>query len=129
MASNRPEDDLPAEFRKLGQNLKDAVAAAWHSEEAQKLQREIRSGLAALEQGLRGAAADLSHGPTGQRLKSEAADLGERVRSGQVEERVRADLLSALQTLNTQLERFASRQAAGGEAPPGKTAPGEPPSE
>ena len=94
MTSNPPppESELSEEFRRLGENLKQAATAAWQSEEAQKFRQELQTGLRALESGLRDAAAS----PTGQRIKTEAEEIPARVRSGQVENQLRNDLLAAL---------------------------------
>jgi len=93
----------------LGQNLGSALRAAWESDEGQQLRRELSTGLSALERSLRSAAADLSAGETGQRLKGEVEDFGQRVRSGQVESQLRSDLLSALRAVNTELTKAGRR--------------------
>jgi hypothetical protein len=122
MTQAPPEDDLAAEFRQLGHNLKEALKTAWESEESQKLQRELKAGLAGLEAGLKEAAQDFSAGEAGQRLKSEAGEFTERVRSGEVGARVRADLLAALRTVNQELQKVSRPRPAGGES----GAPSEP---
>jgi uncharacterized lipoprotein YmbA len=96
---------LSEELRKLGENLKAAAQAAWHSEESQKLRQELRSGLSALEAGLKGATNEFTSGETGQRLKADVHDFSERVRSGQVETQVRQDLLAALRAVNETLQK------------------------
>ena len=100
-----PENELADELRNLGQNLKGILQTAWESEERHKLQNEIQAGLAELQK----TVADFSAGPNGQRLKAEVQDLGERVRSGQVESRLRNDLLAALRTINAELEKAAKK--------------------
>ena len=98
-----PEGELSDELRKLGENLKQAAQAAWQSEESQKLKQELRSGLRALEAGLR----DATTGETGQRIKADVEDFSARVRSGQVESQVRQDLLAALRLVNAALQKSA----------------------
>ena len=114
MSDQQPESDLHSEFEQLGQNLKAALKTAWESEESRKLQAELKSGLAALEVGLRQAAQEVTTGETGQRFKAEVEDLGERVKSGQVESQLRKDLLSALRTVNSELQKMSQR---GGSEP------------
>ena len=70
----------------------------------------------ALEAGLKGAAQEVSSGETGQRLKAEVEDLGQRVKSGQVESQLRRDLLSALQTINRELQKMTQPKGNDGEA-------------
>ncbi len=113
MSEKRSGDDLAAEFLKLGQNLKQAAEAAWVSPEGQRLRGEIKSGLQALEKGLSEAAAEMTTGETGQKLKAEVEDFSARVRSGQVEARLREDLLAALRAVNTHLDKAAGQGASG----------------
>jgi hypothetical protein len=107
MTEQPPPSDLHDEFEQLGQNLKAAIKTAWESEESRKLQAELKSGVAALEAGLRQAAQEVTTGEAGQRFKSEVNDLGQRVKSGQVESQLRKDLLSALRTINSELQKMS----------------------
>ena len=105
MSTETPEGDLSAELRDLGRNLKTAAKTAWESEESRRLQQELKTGLAALEAGLREASGELSSPEARQRVRTEVHDIGERLRSGQVETRLRSDLLAALRTLNAELKK------------------------
>lgn len=113
MADKQPDGDLSAEFLKLGQNLKQAAEAAWESPEGQRLRGEIKAGLRALETGLNQAAVEVTTGQTGQKLKAEAADFSARVRSGEVETKLRQDLLSALKSINSHLDQAAGKPTTG----------------
>lgn len=113
MTEHTPEDDLSGELERLGRNLKEAAKAAWESEESKKLQAELRAGMAALEAGLTQAAREAASGSVGQRVKAEVDELGQRVKSGDVEQRLRKDLLSALRAVNGELQKFAGTK--GGE--------------
>ncbi|HET7011144.1 MAG TPA: hypothetical protein VFI11_10245 [Anaerolineales bacterium] len=100
--------DLASEFRRLGENLKEALRAGWDSEERRRLEHDIESGLGAAADAIRGAARDFSDTPAGQRIRDELRELGQRARSGELEARVRQDIVSALQAINRELERAAS---------------------
>ena len=99
--------DLASEFRRLGKNLKETLQAAWDSEERRRLEKEIEAGLTEAAAALRGAAKDLSASPAGQHLRDELQDLGQRVRTGELETKVRQDVLRGLQAINAELERAA----------------------
>ena len=114
MSEEKPESELSAELSELGRNLKNAAQAAWESEESRRLQQELKRGFAELEAGLREASDEFSRGETGQRMRTEAREFRERVRSGQVESQLRADLLAALRTVNAELKK-ATRPASGPE--------------
>jgi hypothetical protein len=105
MSVEPPEGDLSAELRELGRNLKHAARTAWESEESRRLQQELKDGFAALEAGLRETASELSSDETKQRVRNEAHDFRERVRSGQMETQLRADLLAALRAVNAELKK------------------------
>ena len=61
--------------------------------------------------------------PTGQRLKADVQELGDRVRSPEAYEKVRQELLTVLHTANTELQKVIERWAG---AQADQAAPGEP---
>jgi hypothetical protein len=105
MSTETPEGDLSAELLELGHNLKLAAKTAWESEESRRLQQELKRGFAALEAGLREASSELASDETRQRVRGEAHDFSQRVRSGQIETQLRSDLLQALRTVNAELKK------------------------
>jgi hypothetical protein len=104
-----PENDLRDEFRNLGENLKQLFNSAWESEERQKLQQDIEDGMKELGSALDGLAEDVRTSEVGQTIRKEASEFGERVRSGEVEQKVRQEILDALQALNTELQKAADK--------------------
>jgi hypothetical protein len=107
MSEEKPQGELSDELRELGRNLKSAAKAAWESEESRRLQQELRAGLAALELGLKEASSEIASDETRQRVREEVHGFSQRVRSGQVETQLRADLISALHTVNAELKKAA----------------------
>jgi hypothetical protein len=99
------ENDLASEFRALGDNLKSILKNAWESEETQKLKGEIQAGLTELGRVTNETVDEFTQGETGQRLKTEADDLRERIRTGEVEDKARQELLKVLRVINTELEK------------------------
>lgn len=107
--------DVTSEFQVLGENLKRVLQQAWESEERKNLQREIETGLATLGKTLEQAAREFRESETGQRLKSEAQELQERLRSGEVETRLREDLITVLKKVNTELEKILKPKSEAGD--------------
>ncbi len=103
-------DDLASEFKQLGDNLKKVFVGAWESEQRKNLQEDIGQGLAELGDSLKRTAEEIQGSETGRRVVSEAEDLRERVRSGEVEEKIRSDLQSLLHKLNEELEKVIPAQ-------------------
>jgi hypothetical protein len=114
---SQPPEDIAAEFANLGRNLKNILQSAWDSPERKKLQQEVEAGLADAARALNQTVTELKEGETGQQFKKEFEDLHTRIRSGEVTTRVRDDLLSALRTINSELEKTASHTSKD-EGPP-----------
>ncbi|MBW8012752.1 MAG: hypothetical protein FVQ83_16160 [Chloroflexi bacterium] len=103
------ESNLKEEFRNLGNHLKQAMNAAWESDERKDLQHEVKASLTELGSILNQLADDFNTSETGQKIHSDVEDLGERIRSGEVEENIRAGILSALQQANTELKKAVDK--------------------
>jgi len=99
--------DLASEFQELGSNLKKIFLNAWESEERKNFQVELEEGLTDLGDSLKQTAQEIHDSETGQRVKAEAEDLRDRVRSGEVEEKIREDFLTALHKVNTELKKVS----------------------
>lgn len=114
------EENLTSALHKLGENLLQTLQAAWDSPERKKLQQEIEDGLNDITQTVERQVEDFKQSPTGQQLKADIDDLRERVRSGEAESQLRQELLKALQTINTELEKASARlrNVTSADAPP-----------
>jgi hypothetical protein len=109
----RHESELSEEFRKLGSNLKDALEAAWNSPDRQRLEQEIKTGLRQAAEALADLAEEAVESETGKKLRTEVEALGDRVKSGELETKIRKDVLDALQKLNSELERARRHDYSG----------------
>lgn len=105
-----PSNDVLDELREMGKNLRDALQGAWDSEERKKLQKEIEDGLTEVSNSLTQVVTDFKNSPTGQTLKSDVTDFQERVRTGEVETKVRGEILDALRTVNTELRKISKKE-------------------
>lgn len=122
------DSELLSEFRQLTQNLRSAMQAAWESPGRQQLQAELQEGAEDMRATFEQMAADFAKSDTGQQLKSDLQDLGDRVKSGELETQVRAELVSLLQRVNKELQGASERMAGpGGGADPGETSDEAPP--
>ncbi len=121
--SNRPNrepslDDVAEEIHTLGKNLVEVFRSAWESEERKKFQEEIRTSLAELGTTLNEAATDFTNSPTGQKLKEDAEDIRSRIRSGEMETKIRSELINALHIANAELEKVTRKMGADQRVPP-----------
>ena len=100
---NEPQkSDIAEELRALGLHLREMLRTAWESPERKRVQEEIQSGLAELGETVNKAVDEFSESPTGQSLKSDYDDFSERLRTGQVESKVREEILKVLRMVNAE---------------------------
>jgi hypothetical protein len=108
----QPEVDLTGEFRQLGKNLKQALQAAWESEERKQLQQEIEDGMQQLVNSLEEFVAEFSESEHGARLRTEIEDFSKRAQSGELGDKIRADVAAVLRKANEGLEEAAQKWSA-----------------
>jgi hypothetical protein len=109
------QGDLADELRKLGNNIKTILATLWESEERKKVQREVETGLNSFGSSLNQAANDFQKSDAGQRLKDDIDQISEQIRRGEIEARVRTNILSALKVVNEELQKAANKAASTSE--------------
>jgi len=115
MTENNPNENKGAnetisdQLNELGKNLRDALQAAWSSDERRKLQQDIEDGLSNLGASLSQAARDFSSTPTGQTLKEDVKDLQQRWRSGEVGSKVHSEVVDSLRRVNEELQKAARK--------------------
>lgn len=104
-----PEKSLEDEFRNLGQNLINVLQTAWEHPERKRLQSEIENGLDEMGKAMKRESDTFMESPTGQQLKTDIEDLGERIRSGETQSKLRQELVSGLQAANAELQKIIDR--------------------
>ena len=104
----RAKDPLKEEFDKLGGNLRSVIQGAWESEERKRVSNEVQSGLSQVGDAIAQAARDLSEDPAAQKLRQEVDEIAERVRTGELAEKVRVELIDVLQQVNDRLAELAA---------------------
>lgn len=119
-----PQPDISAQFRELGENIKNFFQSAWESEESQKFREELQNGLNELGRATNETVEEIKNSEAGKKLKAEADDFIQRVETGQVEAKARHEISKALDFINMELgnlnEKIKPSEAA--EAPPPETA-------
>jgi gas vesicle protein len=99
----KPGDELKQEFEKLGRNLRMLIQGAWESEKRKQASQEVQRGLNEVGNALSNAATQLTQEPAARKLQEEVDQLAERVRSGELAEKARSELIEALQGVNERL--------------------------
>ena len=100
----KSKDDIGNEFEKLGENIRQAVHGAWESEERKRISKEINDGLVEIGAAFTRLGDEIAENPGVQRVREEVDDLGERIQSGEVGQKINDELVSLLQTINKKLD-------------------------
>lgn len=106
------KENLNDEFKSLGKNLVDAVRTVWDRPEFKNLQGEIESGLSEFGSTVKKEFDSIKETPAAQEIKSDMQDIQERYRSGEMETKIRQDLINILQSVNTEIEKFSQKLSA-----------------
>lgn len=110
-----PEGNLKDEFRNLGKNLVDAIRAAGEIPGWQKLGSDIEGGLSEFGTTVKKEFETLKESPTAQQVKSEIDDFQDRIRAGEVETKVREELITALKAVNSELRKVSEKFSSSGQ--------------
>lgn len=109
--------DVANELHELGKNLASILQGAWESDERKKFTDEIRAGMEDLNHTLNQAVSDFRQSPTGQRMQDEVKEFKDRVRTGELDTKIREEILSALKTVNRELEKASKKNQTPNEPP------------
>lgn len=107
--SSGTSSELSDEFRKLGENLAESLKALWEHPDTVQVRGEMKDGLEQLGDSLSQAVHNFSESPEGQRLQSGVEELGEKFRTGEIENKARHELIDALNKINIELEKVRER--------------------
>jgi hypothetical protein len=121
-----PDPSVSGELRNLGKNLLGALQAIWETPEFKQFQQELVTGLGELSEAAKKEANNFNDSPTGQQIRTEVGQIGERLRTGEAQESVRKELINALKLANTELDKVVQKWSTSSTQAPGvETAPDE----
>ncbi|MBN2044792.1 MAG: hypothetical protein JW757_07220 [Anaerolineales bacterium] len=109
--TNHQNSSLRDEFQALGENLKAIFNAAWESEERKKFQTEIEAGMRELGAAMTDFADDIRNSQAGEKLRQEAVEFHERVKSGEVENKAREEIVKVLKGLNDEIAKAVDKMS------------------
>lgn len=110
MSDNPPgEESLRQEFEALGKNLIGALHSAWEAPESKRLRDEMTGGLSDLASTLKREAEYLANHPATQQMKNDVEHVSEKIKAPETQATIRRELLSALQTMNSELQKVIDR--------------------
>mgnify|MGYP000904686967 CR=1 FL=1 len=110
--------DLVEEFKRLGRQFGDTLQTAFNSEEARRLETELRTGMRSFADEVERAFREAKGSPTATRMKEEATAAKERVETGEMSRKAQEGLVGGLRWLSNELEKLANQFTAGQSQPP-----------
>ena len=117
--------DLVEEFKRLGRQFGDTVQAAFNSEEARRMETELRAGMRSFADEVERAFREAKDSPAATRMKDEATGMKERVESGDMARKAQEGVVSGLRWLSVELERLAIQFTPAQQPPSEKQPPTE----
>ncbi len=117
--------DLVEEFKRLGRQFGDTVQTALNSEEARRLETELRAGMRTFADEVERAFHDAKTSPTATRVKEEATGAKERVEAAEIARKAQEGVVTGLRWLSVELERLANQFTASQQPPAEKQPPTE----
>lgn len=117
--------EVGKQFAALGKSFGDAIQVAWNNPSTQKQLQEVKTGLESMASEVGTAISKVSSTPEAQKLKAEAVKAANSARSAgeQTAQEVRPQLITALRTLNDEMQRLIDKL----EREPASSTPPEPP--
>ena len=116
--------DVVEEFKRLGRQFADTLEGFFNSEEARRMETEIRAGMKGFADEVEKAFNTAKDSPAASRMKEEATGVKERMESGDIARKAQEGMVSGLRWLSIELEKVADQFTSadkGGEAPAEKT--------
>lgn len=119
--------DIVEEFKRLGRQFADTLEGIFNSEEAKRVETEVRAGMKGFADEVEKAFNQAKESPAASRMKDEATAAKERVETGEFGRKAQEGMVSGLRWLSTELDKLATQftTADKGEQPPAEKSPTE----
>ncbi len=108
-AKSGPAIDMAAEFKRLGRQFADTLETAFNSQEARRVESELRAGMKSFADEVERAFHGAKDSPAATRVKEEATAAKERVETGEMGRKVQEGMVSGLRWLSTELDKLATQ--------------------
>jgi signal recognition particle GTPase len=103
--------DFGEELKNLGKQFADTVQSAWNSEERQRVENEIRSGVKSFVSEVDKAIHEAKESQAAAKVKEEAVEIKTKLETGDLGKKTRDGLVQGLQWLSEELGKLAEQFA------------------
>lgn len=117
--------DLMDEFKRLGRQFGDTLQSAFNSEEARRMETELRAGMKTFADEVERVFREAKDSPAASRMKEEATVVKERVETGDVGRKAQEGIVGGLRWLSDELEKLANQFTPAQQPPNEKQPPTE----
>jgi hypothetical protein len=117
--------DLMEEFKRLGRQFGDTLQSAFNSEEARRIETELRAGMRTFADEVERVFHEAKDSPAATRMKEEAAGVKDRVETGEVGRKAQEGVVKGLRWLSDELEKLANQFTPAQQDPTEKQPPTE----
>ena len=117
--------DLMDEFKRLGRQFGDTLQSAFNSEEARRMETELRAGMRTFADEVERVFREAKDSPAASRVKEEATAAKERVETGDVGRKAQEGIVGGLRWLSDELEKLANQFTPATPPPTEKQPPTE----
>lgn len=126
-AKGDPAPDIVEEFKRLGRQFADTLESAFNSEEARRIETEVRAGMHSFADVVEKAFNQAKDSPAATRMKEEAAGVKDRVETGDIGRKAQEGIVTGMRWLSTELDKLATQFTAAGndDQPPAEKSPNE----
>ncbi|HEX6385425.1 MAG TPA: hypothetical protein VF177_12200 [Anaerolineae bacterium] len=109
--------DVAAELKALGRQFAETLETAWHSEERQRVEAQVREGMKSFADEVDKVIREIRTSPVAGRVKEEATEVKGRVESGDLGRKTRSGIVQGLRWLSEELDKLAEQFTPGEKSP------------
>jgi hypothetical protein len=107
--SKMSEQDVVAEFKKIGRQFAQTLENVFTSDEAKRVETEVRAGVKGFADEVEKFMREAGDSETAKRLQNEVESLGKRVESSDLTKQAQSSLAQGLRWLSVELDQVAGR--------------------
>lgn len=119
--SRMSEQDIVAEFKKVGRQFAQALEDVLTSDESKRIEREVRAGVKGFADEIDRAVREVGNSPAAKKLQDDAGNLGKKIDSNDVTRQAQSTLAQGLRWLSVELDQMAGRFTSPTEKSPDAT--------
>lgn len=119
--AERPKQDVAEELRQLGRQFGETLERAWHSEERQRIETEVREGVDSFVKEVDKALRQARQSETTAKVRQEAEEVKTKVESGELGGRARQGMVQGLRWMSEGLNKLADQFTPAEKEPPEPT--------